>query len=466
MNFSFKIANFGRINDLEINIKPLTVIAGINDSGKSFATKGLYSVLSALNNDHIGLLFGKNHTSILKALQKLAFILTSKKDLKFLKKLESNINFMDDVVAEAFDKNLVQQLEFSKDIYIQKVIDSFIDDFNKFNKHLQTTPTKYEKIKIYVDSIEKSLYQIKLGIKDTRESLSESIGDSLTENFKKNFQTQLINLKQFNSEIFPSFNLSNIGDVKIEESRFSFSLEPNGLVNIQNLNNIIYLDSPIFAKIKRALQKKSNPYSTRDEEFKYYPQYVDDLFNKIDTDLYDTGDMSTISNRINTAINGKVYIDSNNYINYEDKDKNIIPISLAAMGIANIGIIGMLIEKGIIKKGSFLIIDEPEVHLHPEWQMEMIKVLLELSQSGINVVIATHSLEIMKYIDSLIENDKLTDKDVSLNLLSNIKFSDFEKEELHMKSSIIMENLSKPYYKIAMNLHESDLETIHKNKNE
>ncbi|MGB3750622.1 MAG: hypothetical protein WA945_03580, partial [Arcobacteraceae bacterium] len=64
MNFRFKISNFGKINNLEINIKPFTVIAGINDSGKSFATKGLYSILSALSDDHIALLFGRNHTLI------------------------------------------------------------------------------------------------------------------------------------------------------------------------------------------------------------------------------------------------------------------------------------------------------------------------------------------------------------------------------------------------------------------
>jgi predicted ATPase len=44
----FTISNMGNIDNASINIKPLTIIAGENSSGKTFVTKGLYTVLDSL----------------------------------------------------------------------------------------------------------------------------------------------------------------------------------------------------------------------------------------------------------------------------------------------------------------------------------------------------------------------------------------------------------------------------------
>jgi len=38
-----------------------------------------------------------------------------------------------------------------------------------------------------------------------------------------------------------------------------------------------------------------------------------------------------------------------------------------------------------------LIIDEPETHLHPKWQIEYAKILVALVKKGIPILIASHS---------------------------------------------------------------------------
>lgn len=53
MNFNLIIENLGNIDKGIFEIKPLTIIAGENGSGKSFATKSIYSILDALNKDYI-----------------------------------------------------------------------------------------------------------------------------------------------------------------------------------------------------------------------------------------------------------------------------------------------------------------------------------------------------------------------------------------------------------------------------
>jgi predicted ATPase len=53
MDFELTIKNLGNIKQASFKVKPFTIIAGENSSGKSFATKGLYCLLDALNRDYL-----------------------------------------------------------------------------------------------------------------------------------------------------------------------------------------------------------------------------------------------------------------------------------------------------------------------------------------------------------------------------------------------------------------------------
>ncbi len=54
------------------------------------------------------------------------------------------------------------------------------------------------------------------------------------------------------------------------------------------------------------------------------------------------------------------------------------------------------------KKGDLLMIDEPELNIHPENQREIARMLAKLVNAGINVVISTHSDYIVRELNTLI----------------------------------------------------------------
>jgi len=58
--------------------------------------------------------------------------------------------------------------------------------------------------------------------------------------------------------------------------------------------------------------------------------------------------------------------------------------------------------KNIAQKGDLLIIDEPELNLHPENQRKIAQLFARLVNAGINVFITTHSDYIIKEINTLI----------------------------------------------------------------
>ena len=60
----------------------------------------------------------------------------------------------------------------------------------------------------------------------------------------------------------------------------------------------------------------------------------------------------------------------------------------------------MLLEKGILKEKDVLILDEPEIHLHPEWQLKYAEIIVLLQKLfDLNIVVTTHSRDFFEAID-------------------------------------------------------------------
>lgn len=87
-----------------------------------------------------------------------------------------------------------------------------------------------------------------------------------------------------------------------------------------------------------------------------------------------------------------------------EKDGLLYPTYNTSSGIKQIGIIELLIEKEKIMPGSFLIIDEPEVNLHPDWQFKFAEILVLLAKDmDINIYINSHSPMFIEAMDAFIE---------------------------------------------------------------
>lgn len=99
---------------------------------------------------------------------------------------------------------------------------------------------------------------------------------------------------------------------------------------------------------------------------------------------------------------------------------------------------GYLLENLNIKEGGVVFIDEPELSLHPQWQVQYLDFLRTLFGDNIQIIIATHSPYIVK---SGIDN-----KDVSITRL----FSDagnLNSENLHHTSKLGRATFAEVNYK-------------------
>ena len=79
----------------------------------------------------------------------------------------------------------------------------------------------------------------------------------------------------------------------------------------------------------------------------------------------------------------------------------------------------MLIEKGCLKDKDVLVLDEPEIHLHPQWQIAYAELIVLLQkQFDLSVVVTTHSPYFVDALN-LFSCKYGTDKKVNYYLSSN-----------------------------------------------
>ncbi|BAZ14559.1 hypothetical protein NIES4071_64030 [Calothrix sp. NIES-4071] len=70
----------------------------------------------------------------------------------------------------------------------------------------------------------------------------------------------------------------------------------------------------------------------------------------------------------------------------------------------------LLCLRYLAEPNNLLIIDEPEMNLHPEAQVQIIEFLAMLVNAGLNILITTHSPYIIDHLSNLMKAAKSDDK--------------------------------------------------------
>jgi predicted ATPase len=206
------------------------------------------------------------------------------------------------------------------------------------------------------------------------------------------------------------------------------SLQNEDIETLLQLDNIVYLESPVFWKIKEVLKgwvaKQNDPrmrqVSERQQQsLKKIPQYILDVFELLNVDFvqYERDPkLVEIQQHIQRCIAGNLEMSDSGDLMFSSQNDSgqhfSVDLHKTASGTTALGIVALLLDKLVIVPNSVLIFDEPEVNLHPAWQHVMIQVLYHLSLAGVNVVMATHSFDMIKSIEKMMEEHENQSKDV------------------------------------------------------
>ncbi|MEL4340844.1 DUF3696 domain-containing protein [Shewanella xiamenensis] len=96
------------------------------------------------------------------------------------------------------------------------------------------------------------------------------------------------------------------------------------------------------------------------------------------------------------------------YNMYTSGSESVRPINVG-FGVSYV--LPIIISAALIKPGGILIIENPEVHLHPRAQSNLMMILCELSKTGVQVIIETHSDHIINGVRVFAKENKLAENE-------------------------------------------------------
>ncbi|PSV16176.1 hypothetical protein C0W44_20505 [Photobacterium leiognathi subsp. mandapamensis] len=414
----FKVENLGKIKDATFKINKFTVITGQNGTGKSFFTKSLYSIFSSIENYSV-----KKY--IYNSLNEFKNIsLFQKKILEKTEGFISNPNLVRD-----FDSLIssVEDVQKTLDIECELEFELENNDITILREHLlllnHNFKEKFNDIKElsnnYYDYAENYFPFLLLlcdGLDSTYNAiLSDKIKDELRENFQIQNVSELIHYES--KEV--SLSCDELFKISIDEDdNVRVALGKEAIDFFRKKPKSVFFESPAYWRVRDALieakMKSGNNYLSG------VPKYFFDLDSSLKLKSKEVTLYPDVYNEIKSELNGEFKIE-NNELSFIEGDSNKISKNLVSFGMTNIGMLNTLIANNVVNEGSYIFIDEPETNLHPDWQVLMIKSLIKLSEFGVNVIINTHSIEILKYIEVYFKKfvDKNIDDLLSVNFIDN-----------------------------------------------
>lgn len=107
---------------------------------------------------------------------------------------------------------------------------------------------------------------------------------------------------------------------------------------------------------------------------------------------------------------GGTFVYDNQNILFRSKNQEFL-MKNTASGIKQIGVIQLLLNTRKLRQNSFLIIDEPEVNLHPKWQIKLAQILVLLVKNlNISIYINSHGPLFIEAIKTFAEKYDLLDE--------------------------------------------------------
>ena len=401
MDFELKIENFGPIDEATIQVGQFTVFAGPNNTGKTFVSKMLYSILSAVNANHARVFFATVTSTIESGLQLLGQRGRTGEE-RPLSEIRKGLQKIDSILQEAFPNHPIQdELDWLKAVQSELIaeIEGIKVHFQAFKSNVKT---KEEGAPAFLSEVYGSI-ESSIGI------LEESFGNvelavmlgrrfEFRQNVHGNFQSSDFSNLKGGGDSPLYFSVEGVGELRETEESFGFTPDSQIVQNMQSFPETFYLESPLYWKLKSALESiKLDSRSPFGSSLNGVPDYFYDMAVALRRRRIEHP-FAGIHKSLHDAIGGQISLSEAGDLEFQQNDKSI-PLSLTSAGVANMGMLALLIERGALERGSFLFIDEPESNLHPAWQVEMAEFLFELARQGVNVVISTHSMTILKWLE-------------------------------------------------------------------
>jgi hypothetical protein len=387
-----EMKNFGPITSGKIDVKPMTIFIGPNNSGKSYAAILIHAFLLTISTDF--------YLELSKHVDEFKHNHGFDEIIKYLNSAKNkNIDFS---VDSLIDLVLTDIYELRLCSMIQSLFSRELPDLVRIgNKRFEfKLITCSKEIYIIFKNNKLKLMNFPKFDKDINIDLSE-------EGF-------IFNTKQIIDKNYPrdliAFKLKNY----LIENYFSKIIDQNPTIPINlpagrcgfilgsKIINIGTIALPSFIEKTSKFEKP------------IYAGYIAEFLSSLSYRPNQKGFFYDLSRDLeNEMIAGEIVQRSDDKfqipeIVYKTQDTEI-PLYSASSTVSEIAPL-IIYLKNFIEPGSTLIFEEPEAHLHPGNQLIMAKYLVRLMRKGVNLIITTHSEYLLEKIGNLLQINRLREE--------------------------------------------------------
>ncbi len=419
------IKNIGKVKEANIKIDGITVIAGENDTGKSTISKSLFTVFNSFYN------IDKKITEQQKDIIKFTIARNFPYNLELVKSITLNDIFGDTFNINQLVNDIIKNFEIYKydDINLKNKI---VENFKKYDLNL----TKDDDINEIIEKIKEIL---NIPNAETEKSI-------INKNLNVEFNKQINNI--FSDE-------EGIIEIKIKDKKIKLEIFENEIKNIEKTCEIsinteaLYLDDPFIID--------NNFYDNNPSNHTEFLRYR--LFSKIEDKTNNIGKiiitkkLENIYKKLNNVCSGNI-IESNkntNDFSYKLNNKELDIKNLSA-GLKTFVILKTLLEKGILEENGIIILDEPEIHLHPAWQVIFAELIVLIQKEfNMHILLNTHSPYFLNAIEIYSKKHNIEKKCSFYSAYLSGQFSEFKDvtnniEEIYSKLARPFQDLENERY--------------------
>ena len=354
------LTNIGKIKTACVDINGITVIAGNNDTGKSTIGKALFAMFNSLYRSDEKIV-NERVNSIENLIDRLY-------------RNATHTFFWDYDCLEYIRNLLTHEYSQSNIKYLKKAI---LDAVVHFDEKIISQANE-DDIARFLDSIEEYL----------------RIDDDVI--FKTVLQRRLDS--EFNEQVSNQFASEEESEITliVRNEQVTVHIENNSVLRVNKWLNLgtetIYIDDPFaLDEIPRRKKFASRYAGHRDHLLGKLSIYQNE--SNVVEELVATNKLNTIYTKISSVCPGDIVKGNQSSLSYKVSGiKDPLKLRNLSTGLKTFVILKMLLLNGSIEANGTIILDEPEIHLHPAWQLLFAELIVLLHcEFGLHILLNTHS---------------------------------------------------------------------------
>lgn len=235
--------------------------------------------------------------------------------------------------------------------------------------------------------------------RQTKEALQKRLADKLVATCRPEYLGRLVSRQQGRNRCDVDVEFANSADTGFA---FSFATNARTEVKLERMPHAYLSAPPIFIPTREMLSIYPGFASVYENQHLEFDETYYDLAKALGGNALKkhTAKVQQLIDALEDLMDGHIRQDGGRFYLFPNKaGTGKVEIPLVAEGLRKLAMLAYLLINGSLKGRGTLFWDEPETNLNPKLMVRLAQALVELTEQGFQVVLATHSLFMLREIE-------------------------------------------------------------------